>query len=74
MTYKLYSFSAFGRTQDIAVPLNYLGVIWEKKDAYSMANEKFLWKLDEFNNQSGGYWHEVDTTTFEWVAVHGIWD
>jgi hypothetical protein len=74
MTYKLYNFSAFGQTQDVAVPLNYMGVVWEKKDAMGLANEKFLWKIDEFNNQSNGYWHEVNPTTFEWVTVEGIWD
>jgi hypothetical protein len=51
-----------------------MGVVWEKKDAMGLANEKFLWKIDEFNNQSNGYWHEVNPTTFEWVTVEGIWD
>lgn len=74
MTYKLYNFSAFGKTQDVAVPLNYMGLVYEKADAMSLANEKFLWKTDEFIKQSSGYWHEVDSTTFEWVTVHGIWD
>jgi hypothetical protein len=74
MTYKLYNFSAFGKTQDVAVPLNHMGVVLEKKDAMGLANEKFLWKINEFNERSNGYWYEVDPTTFQWVTVEGIWD
>ena len=74
MTYKLYNFSAFGKTQDVAVPLNYLGLVYEKTDAMALANEKLLWKMDEFIKQSNGHWHEINPTTFEWVTDHGIWD
>ena len=74
MTYKLYSFSAFGRSQDIATPVNDFGLVYEKANAMGLANEKFLWKMNEFNEQSNGYWHEVNHTTFTWVPIEGIWD
>ena len=74
MTYKLYSFSAFGKTQDVAVPLNYLGVVYEKRDAMSLANEKLLWKTDEFIKQSNGFWREVEPTKFVWTVEEAIWD